>query len=139
MFTTAIRQQASRTLVSSPAFVSLGSRNACRIRSKASHHPFAKRFLSNNSKARAESSASASAANTSASSNKTWLQRFLEPKEMPPRGTFAWYREMVLICTVFAVTGSSTMMLVSSLINASLERRILKNDVQLNQFWSLIC
>ncbi|CAB9514669.1 expressed unknown protein [Seminavis robusta] len=43
---------------------------------------------------------------------KSFLQRFLAPKEMPERGTFAWYREMVLICTVFAITGTSTMMLV---------------------------
>ena len=42
------------------------------------------------------------------------LQRFLSLKEMPEKYTFAWYREMVLICTVFAVTGSSTMFLVSS-------------------------
>jgi hypothetical protein len=31
---------------------------------------------------------------------------------MPPRWTFTWYREMVLLCTVFAITGSSTMVLV---------------------------
>jgi hypothetical protein len=42
----------------------------------------------------------------------SFLQRFLGPKPMPPRSTFAWYREMVLICTVFAITGTSTMMLV---------------------------
>ncbi len=48
------------------------------------------------------------------STNPTFLQRFLAPKEIPPRGSFGWYREMVLICTVFAITGSSTMMLVSS-------------------------
>lgn len=38
-----------------------------------------------------------------------WLQWFLGPKPMPERYTFAWYREMTLICTVFAVTGSSTL------------------------------
>lgn len=43
----------------------------------------------------------------------SFLQRFLGPKEMPPRWTFTWYREMVLLCTVFAITGSSTMVLVS--------------------------
>jgi hypothetical protein len=43
----------------------------------------------------------------------TFLQRFLGPKEMPPRGTFRWYAEMILLCTVFAITGSSTMVLVS--------------------------
>jgi hypothetical protein len=35
--------------------------------------------------------------------------RFLAPKPMPPRNTLAWYKEMALICTVFAVTGTSTM------------------------------
>jgi hypothetical protein len=39
--------------------------------------------------------------------------RFLGPKEMPPRWSSTWYREMVLLCTVFAITGSSTMVLVS--------------------------
>jgi hypothetical protein len=34
-------------------------------------------------------------------------------KEMPPRNTPRWYGEMVLLCTVFAITGSSTMVLVS--------------------------
>lgn len=43
----------------------------------------------------------------------SFLERFLGPKEMPPRWTFSWYREMVLLCTVFAITGSSTMVLVS--------------------------
>mmetsp|Transcript_26245 Transcript_26245/g.38426 ORF Transcript_26245/g.38426 Transcript_26245/m.38426 type:complete len:230 (+) Transcript_26245:189-878(+) len=42
----------------------------------------------------------------------TFLQRFLAPKEMPPRYTPKWYGEMVLLCTVFAITGSSTMVLV---------------------------
>jgi hypothetical protein len=32
---------------------------------------------------------------------------------MPERNTAAWYREMLLICTVFGITGSSTMLLVS--------------------------
>jgi hypothetical protein len=44
---------------------------------------------------------------------QTWLQRFLGPKEMPARNTPRWYREMALLCTVFAITGSSTMFLVS--------------------------
>jgi hypothetical protein len=43
------------------------------------------------------------------------LKRFLGPKVMSPRWTFDWYREMVLICTVFAITGSSTMVLVSNI------------------------
>lgn len=43
----------------------------------------------------------------------TMLQKFLGPKPMPERHTAAWYGEMLLICTVFAITGSSTMLLVS--------------------------
>lgn len=42
----------------------------------------------------------------------TFLQRWMAPKEIPPRGTMKWYREMTLICTVFAITGTSTMVLV---------------------------
>ena len=44
---------------------------------------------------------------------ESFWTRFLAPKEMPARWTTAWYQEMALICTVFAITGSSTMMLVS--------------------------
>jgi hypothetical protein len=44
----------------------------------------------------------------------TMWQRFLAPKEMAERNTAAWYREMVLICTVFAITGSSTMVVRTS-------------------------
>jgi hypothetical protein len=40
----------------------------------------------------------------------TMWQRFLGPKPMPERRTTAWYREMLLICTVFGITGSTTMM-----------------------------
>jgi hypothetical protein len=43
-----------------------------------------------------------------------WKQ-FLGPKVMPERWTFPWYREMVLLCTVFAITGSSTMVVVSNI------------------------
>jgi hypothetical protein len=43
---------------------------------------------------------------------QTFSQRFLGPKVMPERGTAQWYREMVLLCTVFAITGTSTMVLV---------------------------
>ena len=42
----------------------------------------------------------------------TFLQKFLGPKEMPPRGTLKWYGEITLICTVFAITGTSTIVLV---------------------------
>ena len=46
------------------------------------------------------------------STNQTFLQRWMAPKEMPPRWTLRWYGEMVLICTVFGITGTSTMVLV---------------------------
>ena len=46
------------------------------------------------------------------STNQTFLQRWMAPKEMPPRWTLRWYGEMALLCTVFAITGTSTMVLV---------------------------
>lgn len=53
-----------------------------------------------------------SSRNAEGEHQQTFLQKFLAPKPMPPRNTPAWYREMTLICTVFAITGSSTMFLV---------------------------
>ena len=60
--------------------------------------------------AKSDTTSSADSATTESIENMTMLQRFLAPKPMPKRYTFAWYREMVLICTVFAITGSSTML-----------------------------
>mmetsp|Transcript_30732 Transcript_30732/g.29606 ORF Transcript_30732/g.29606 Transcript_30732/m.29606 type:complete len:190 (-) Transcript_30732:17-586(-) len=62
---------------------------------------------------------------TSSSSNSSkqptsFLQRFLGPKEMPPRGTLRWYGEVSLICTVFAITGTSTMVLVRPAVSKGL-------------------
>jgi len=54
---------------------------------------------------------------------KTSLQRFLEPKIMPPRNTPKWYAEMALVCTVFAITGSSTMFLVRPAVSTGLGLR----------------
>ncbi|GAX10403.1 hypothetical protein FisN_21Lh098 [Fistulifera solaris] len=61
-------------------------------------------------------------ASDSNSSNKplSMWQRYTAPKDMPPRGTFAWYREMALICIVFGITGSSTMMLVRPAVSDGL-------------------
>ena len=42
----------------------------------------------------------------------SFLQRWMAHKEIPPRGTVKWYGEMTLICTVFAITGTSTMVMV---------------------------
>lgn len=42
----------------------------------------------------------------------SFSQRWMAPKEIPPKGTLKWYGEMALICTVFAITGTSTMILV---------------------------
>jgi hypothetical protein len=49
---------------------------------------------------------------SSTSSYAKFWNWYLGEKTMPPRWTLPWYREMVLICFVFAVTGSSTMVLV---------------------------
>jgi hypothetical protein len=43
--------------------------------------------------------------------SQSW-QRFTGARSMPERWTLPWYREMVLISTVFAITGSSTMVVV---------------------------
>lgn len=45
---------------------------------------------------------------------------FLQPKPMPVRWSIAWYQEMALICTVFAITGSSTMVLVRPAVSKGL-------------------
>lgn len=55
-----------------------------------------------------------------AASTQTFLQRFLSPKPMPPRNTPRWYAEMLLICTVFGITGSSTMFLVRPAVSEGL-------------------
>lgn len=55
---------------------------------------------------------SAEGKNSSQQQSTTFIQRWLAPKEMPPRNTPRWYAEMVLLCTVFAITGTSTMVLV---------------------------
>mmetsp|Transcript_30285 Transcript_30285/g.51606 ORF Transcript_30285/g.51606 Transcript_30285/m.51606 type:complete len:114 (+) Transcript_30285:828-1169(+) len=39
---------------------------------------------------------------------------------MPPRNTPKWYAEMALLCTVFAITGSSTMFLVRPAVSDGL-------------------
>ncbi len=55
---------------------------------------------------------SANTSVVSKESQKTFLQRWMAHKEIPPRGTLKWYGEMTLLCTVFAITGTSTMVLV---------------------------
>ena len=50
---------------------------------------------------------------TSSSSFSQFWKSYLQPKPMPIRWSAAWYREMALLCTVFAITGTSSMVLVS--------------------------
>jgi hypothetical protein len=57
--------------------------------------------------------ATSSPSTSNASSFRSYWNWFTGPKEMPERWTASWYREMALLCTVFAITGSSTMVLVS--------------------------
>jgi len=64
--------------------------------------------------------AASEAPSSSGPETMTAWQRFLAPKPMPERKTAAWYREMILICTVFAVTGSSTMWLVRPAVSNGL-------------------
>jgi hypothetical protein len=59
---------------------------------------------------KAESSATEAGETATSQASMTMWQRFLAPKPMPERHTAAWYRELLLICTVFGITGSSTML-----------------------------
>jgi len=49
-----------------------------------------------------------------------WV-RWTAPREMPPRYTVRWYGEVVLICTVFGITGTSTMLLVRPAVSNVLQ------------------
>eukprot|EP00980_Cylindrotheca_fusiformis_P016756 scaffold5048_cov121-Cylindrotheca_fusiformis.AAC.7 len=51
--------------------------------------------------------------------SRAW-QKFIGPKPMPERWTLPWYREVALICTVFAITGSSTMVVVRPAVSNGL-------------------
>ena len=64
-----------------------------------------------------------SSGNGSNSRPHLFMQRFLAPKPMPPRNTPKWYAEMALICTVFGITGSSTMFLVRPAVSEGLGLR----------------
>jgi hypothetical protein len=68
----------------------------------SSHHTIARRWNSNNVKD----------GNNTNQQSTTFLEKFLAPKPMPTRYTPKWYAEMMLICTVFGITGSTTMVVV---------------------------
>jgi len=81
---------------------SRSSTSSCNYSSQRTHHAMLRRWNSNNAKD-----------NTSKQQQSTtFLERFLAPKTMPPRYTPKWYAEMMLICTVFGITGSTTMVVV---------------------------
>lgn len=42
---------------------------------------------------------------------RAWWQQWTRPRAMPPRFTWAWWGEQALVCTVFGITGSSSMLL----------------------------
>ena len=76
------------------------------------HHQQQQQKGTENPATSAQRTTTAAASSSSSTSSSFW-ERFWGPKEMPERYTFAWYREMVLICTVFGITGTSTMVVVS--------------------------
>jgi len=53
----------------------------------------------------------------------SFLTSFLAPKQMPPRYAPRWYAEMALLCTVFGITGTSTMVLVRPAVSDGLGLR----------------
>jgi hypothetical protein len=61
--------------------------------------------------------------NATNKSQSTFLQRWMAHKEIPPRGTLKWYGEMTLLCTVFAITGTSTMVAVRPAVSEVLGLR----------------
>lgn len=67
---------------------------------------------SNGGRSRFSSSSKQQPGKNDTPTKQSFLQRWMAPKEMPPRNTPRWYAEMLLICTVFAITGTSTMVLV---------------------------
>ena len=70
-------------------------------------------FSNNNSKQKVVSSRSQNSEASQQVKQLSFLQRWMGPKEIPPRWTLPWYGEMTLICTVFAIAGSSTMFMAS--------------------------
>lgn len=92
---------ASRILSTSKTCNNSMMRNSCCSRTQT----YQKRFFS-----KLENNKSIS--NVKEAKNLSFTQRWLSPKDIPPRGTLKWYGEMTLICTVFAITGTSTMFLV---------------------------
>ena len=50
-----------------------------------------------------------------------WVDWWLAEKQIPERWTFPWAAEMGLICGVFAVTGTSTMMIVRPAVTNMLQ------------------
>ena len=98
----------------------------------AQHHHLKQRFFSsskdipkstskNTTKAAVESSSSSPKETAESTSRlSSFFQWYMGPQPMPERWTLPWYREMVLICTVFAITGSSTMVLVRPAVSKGL-------------------
>jgi len=74
-------------------------------------------FSNNNSKQKVVSSRSQNSEASQQVKQLSFLQRWMGPKEIPPRWTLPWYGEMTLICTVFAIAGSSTMFMVRPAMN----------------------
>lgn len=78
------------------------------------------RFLTTNKKSSASNQVKEAATEPSKSSFSAAWQKFTGAKPMPERWTLPWYREMVLICTVFAITGTSTMVVVRPAVSNGL-------------------
>lgn len=115
-------RSASRSMSLFHPFATPGSFNPTMSRLNVGAKPKQNRLffsskLNNTSKNavnKVESSAAADTGETASQETMSTWQRFLAPKPMPERQTAAWYRELLLICTVFGITGSSTMLVRSA-------------------------
>lgn len=93
----------------------LTNNTVCSIRNNKS--------LYNNNFQKQQNRLTTSSKNKSASSQQTKtkkqsiVQWWLSEKEIPPRYTASWYLEMLLLCTVFGITGSTTMVVVRPVVS----------------------
>lgn len=112
-------------LASTSIFVKTACRSGIWQNHQCSHRnmtsistPLLRRFCNNKRRQPFASSSSSSGSKQQIKTHKqTWYQNWTAPVEIPPRNTFKWYGEMTLLCTVFAITGSSTMFLVRPAMN----------------------
>jgi hypothetical protein len=112
-FLSLARMQNYRTPIPSIFYIQQMSSLSKNIGARSTSRQFSKSMMDKATKDTASSTKKSAAEQSSTSSSfAKFCYWYLGEKTMPPRWTLPWYREMILICSVFAITGSSTMVLV---------------------------